>query len=60
MIMVLITIVSLSLSSIKLGNSFNCDSNLLMTMSSLLISNKKKNYLTIVWLLIIAFDVVRS
>ena len=60
MIMVLITIASLFLSSIKLGNSFNCDSNLLMTMSSLLISNKKKNYLTIVWLLIIAFDVVRS
>ena len=60
MIMVLITIVSLSLSSIKLGNNFNCDSNLLMTVSSLLISNKKKNYLTIVWLLIIAFDVVRS
>ena len=58
--MVLITIVSLSLSSIKLGNNFNCDSNLLMTVSSLLISNKKKNYLTIVWLLIIAFDVVRS
>ena len=58
--MVLITIVSLSLSSVKLGNNFNCDSNLLMTMSSSLISNKKKNYLTIVWLLIIAFDVVRS
>ena len=37
----LITIVSLSSSSNKLGNNFNCDTNLLMRMPSLLISNKK-------------------
>ena len=37
----LITIVSFSLSSNKLGNNFNCASNLLMPISSLLISNKK-------------------
>ena len=55
----LITIVSLSLSSNKLGNNFNCDSNLLMAMSSLLISNKKY-YLWIGLLLIITFGVVRS
>ena len=60
LIMVVITIVSLSLSSIKLGNNFNCDTNLLMTMSSLSISNKKKIYLALGWLLIITFDVVRS
>ena len=41
LIMVLITIVSLSLSSNKLGNNFNCDTNLLIPMSSLLILNKK-------------------
>ena len=39
--MVLITIVSLSSSSNKLDNNFNCDTNLLMTMPSLLISNEK-------------------
>ena len=60
LIMGLITIVSLSLSSNKLGSNFNCDTNLLMAMSSLLISKKQKNYLAIGWLLIIAFDVVRS
>ena len=41
LIMVLISIVSLSLSLNKLGNNFNCDTNLLMPMSSLLTSNKK-------------------
>ena len=41
LIMVLITIVSLSLSSNKLGNNFNCDTHLLIPMSSLLILNKK-------------------
>ena len=60
LIMELIKIVSSSLSSNKLGNNFNCDTNLLMVMSSLLISNKQKNYLAIGWLLIIAFDVARS
>ena len=40
-LMVLITIVSLSSSSNKLGNNFNCDTNLLMRMPLLLISNKK-------------------
>ena len=39
--MVLITIESFSLSSNKLDNNFDCDSNLLMPMSSLIISNKK-------------------
>ena len=39
--MVLITIVSLSLGSNKLGNNFDCDTNLLMPVSSLLISKKK-------------------
>ena len=58
LIMLLITTVSLSLSSNKLGISFNCDTNLLMKISSLLISNKKN--LAIGWLLIITFDVVRS
>ena len=46
----------------ELGNNFNSDFNLLMPMSSLLISNKKKYYLAIDaidWLLIITFDVVR-
>ena len=44
----------------ELGNNFNCDFNLLMPMSLLLISNKKKYYLAIDWLgLIITFDVVR-
>ena len=37
----LITIVSLSLCSNKLGNNFDCDTNLMMLMFSLLISNKK-------------------
>ena len=55
LIMVLVTIVSLSLSSIKLGNNFNCDTNLLMTMSSSLISNKKKYHLDVN-----DFDVARS
>ena len=41
LLMVLITIVSLSLSSNKLGNIFNCDINLLMPLSSLLLSNKR-------------------
>ena len=41
LIMVLITIVSLSLSSNKLGNIFNCDINLLMPISSRLFSNKR-------------------
>ena len=36
-----LAIVSLSLSSIKLGNNFNCDTNLLMARPSLLISNKE-------------------
>ena len=39
--MVLISIVLWSLSSNKLGNNFKCDTNLLMPMLSLLISNKK-------------------
>ena len=43
----------------ELGNNLNCDFNLVMPMSSLLISIKKKHYLAIDWLLIIAFDVVR-
>ena len=58
LIMLLITIVSLSLSSNKLGINFNCDTNLLMKISWLLISNKK--YLAIGWLLIITFDIVTS
>ena len=41
LIMALITIMPLSLSSNKLGNNFNCDTNLLMPKASLLISNKK-------------------
>ena len=41
LIMVLITIRSLSLSSNRLGNNFNCDTNLLMPTSSLIISCKK-------------------
>ena len=41
LIMVLIKIVPLSLSSNKLGNNCNCDTNLLMPLLSLLISNKK-------------------
>ena len=41
LIMVLISIVPLSFSSNKLGNNFNCDSNLLIPMSLLLISSKK-------------------
>ena len=53
LIIVLITIVSLPLSSnAKLGSNFNCNSNLLMRMYSLLIPNKKY-YLAIGWLLII-------
>ena len=43
----------------EIGNNFNCDFNLLMPMSSLLISNKKKYYLAIDWLPIITFNVVR-
>ena len=43
----------------ELGNNFNCDFILLMLMSSLLISNKKKYYLAIDWLPIITFNVVR-
>ena len=39
--MVLITIASLSLSLNKLDNNFDCDTNLLMPMFLLLISNKK-------------------
>ena len=39
--MVLITIVSLSWNSDKLGSNFNCDINLLKTMPLLLISTKK-------------------
>ena len=38
----------ITLSSNKLGNNFNCDTNLLMTMSSLLISNKKRTILQLV------------
>ena len=38
--MVLMPIVSLSLSSNELGNSFNCDTNLLILKFMLLISNK--------------------
>ena len=41
LIMLLITIDSFSLSSNKLGNNFDCGSNLLLPMSSLLISSKK-------------------
>ena len=41
LIMLLITIASLFLSSNKLDSIFNCDTNLLMTLSLLLISNKK-------------------
>ena len=41
LIMVLITIVPLSLNSNKLDNNVNCDTNLLMPMSLLLISSKK-------------------
>ena len=41
LIIVLITIVSSSLSLNKLGNNFNCDTNLLVPMPSLLISYKK-------------------
>ena len=43
----------------ELGNNFNCDFNLLMQMSLLLISKKEKYYLAIDWLLMINFDVVR-
>ena len=60
LIMVLITTVPLSLSSNKLVNNFNCDTNLLMPISLLLIFFKKKYYLAIGWLLIITFDVIRS
>ena len=49
--MVFLAIVSLSLSSNELGNNFNCDTNLLMAMPSLLVPIKK-----VVWLLIITFD----
>ena len=56
--MVLITIVPLSLSPNKLDNNFDCDTNLMMPKSSLLISKKKgKYYLAIGWVLIITFDV---
>ena len=41
LIMLLITIYSFSLSSNKLDNNFDCGSNLLLPMPSLLISNKK-------------------
>ena len=41
LIMLLIAIVSLPLSSNKLGYNFNSDTNLLMLISSLLILNKK-------------------
>ena len=41
LIMVLIAIVSWSLTSNKLGYNFNCDTNLLTLMPSLLTSNKK-------------------
>ena len=60
LIILLITISLLSLSSNKLGNNFYEGINLMMTMSSLLISNNKITYFAIVWLLIITFDVVRS
>ena len=53
LIMALITTVSLSLSSIKLGNNFNCDIYLLMTVSSLFISNKKSTILQLQYWLII-------
>ena len=43
----------------QLGNNFNCDFNLLIPMSLLLISNKKKYHLAMDWLLIITFDVIR-
>ena len=56
---VLMPIVSLSLSLNELGNSFNCDTNLLMPKSLLLIQIKKHD-LALRWLLIITFDVVRS
>ena len=39
--MVLLAIASLSLSSNKLGNNLNCDTNLPIAMLSLLTSNKK-------------------
>ena len=42
----------------ELGNNFNFDFNLLMPMSSLLTSNKKKYYVALDWQLIITFDVV--
>ena len=42
--MVLIAIVSFTLSSNKLGNIFNCDTNLLLPMSWQLLSNKKVLY----------------
>ena len=63
--MVLLAIVSLSLSSNKLGNNFKCDTNLLMAMPSLLISNKKyysctSTILVVVWLIAITFDIVRG
>ena len=48
LIMVLITIVSFSLSSNKFGNNFNCDGNLLVSMSSPLISNKKNTILQLI------------
>ena len=51
----LIAIVSLSLSSNKLGNNFNCHTNLLIPMSLLFISN-----LAIGWLLTITFDLIMS
>ena len=47
LIMVLISIVSLCLSSNKLGNNFNCDTNLMMPMSSLLRKVLKKALLQI-------------
>ena len=43
----------------EVGNNFNCDFNLLIPMSSLLISNKKKYYLAIDWLLTITANFVR-
>ena len=48
LIMVLITILPLSVSSNILDNNFKCDTNLLMPLSWLLISNK--NVLTCNWL----------
>ena len=57
--MVLVTIESFSLSSNKLDNNFDRDTNLLIPTSSLLILNKKC-YLAIGWVLIITFDVVKS